>query len=131
MKASRIVKSLITVISVIFVGLIVAGLVVGFGDYSKNHWTPKMSSVSVFVFTAIVFVAVAIEFRKSWARLAFWLALLILLTIHLAAYVVLLTFVGEWRIPWFVMVTIIETPFLCQMLDKAGFQPGGTVRTRH
>jgi hypothetical protein len=48
------------------------------------------------VFTAFTFWQVAAPFRRSWRQVRFWLALFGLMTLHTAAYVLILRAITPW-----------------------------------
>jgi hypothetical protein len=119
----RIVKRVLQLLALIACGVVVAAGVVTLGDYSQHHWTPDARWVSLGVFTTVTFAAVVAQFRRSWRRFTFWVALATLLALHIAGYVIVLRIVPEWRLPWFAAVAFVEPPVLDLVLDRAGFGP--------
>jgi peptidoglycan/LPS O-acetylase OafA/YrhL len=60
-----------------------------------------------------LFVADNEKFLRKWR---FWVVTAILLMGHLAAFVILLSHVDEWKLPWF-MVMVIEYPIFIFLRD--------------
>jgi hypothetical protein len=111
-------------------GLAVAACVILSADYSRTHWTPGRNVIAVTAFTALIFFAIASEFRRDWRRRSFWLAWSALLVAHLALFVCFLRQFASWPIVVFVLIAIPETTCLCMLLDRWGFTPGGSMRRR-
>lgn len=77
----------------------------------KNEWGHaayiKWGGLSLFTLGLFTFfIAESEKFLKEWR---FWGATAILLAVHLAAFVILLTHIEEWKLTWF-MVMVIEYP---------------------
>jgi len=61
-----------------------------------------------------LFVAESEKFLRKWR---FWVVTAILLMGHLAAFAMVLTHVGEWKLSWFI-VMVIEAPLFFFVRDK-------------
>jgi hypothetical protein len=62
-------------------------------------------------FTSILFGHFVSESRLYLRQLQFWILTLILLTLHLAAFTMLLKYTDEWRLMWFTGMAL-EYPVL-------------------
>jgi peptidoglycan/LPS O-acetylase OafA/YrhL len=110
-------------------GVVVAFLVV---EYSDAPWAPSARWVALLIYTPIVFGAVVPEFRRSWERMTFWLAVVGLVAVHIAAYVILLTSMDGWRNVWFLPLSMAECPALIFVLHTLGYaEPPMPPSVRH
>src|SRR5258705_320047 len=64
------------------------------------------------------------QYRSNLRQTSFWVAFLILLTLHVAVFAVVLQRYPEWRMAWFPIVAIVEIPFVAMALEL-------TIRRRH
>jgi hypothetical protein len=110
---------------VILAGVGVATIVVTLGEYSRDHWLPSFASVALTAFTLVTFLAVLVQFKRHWHHWTFWVATAGLLCLHVLAYAALLFEMPDWRLPYFAIVCVIETPVLCSILDRIGFRQFG------
>ena len=72
--------------------------------------------------TPIVFWAAIREFRNSFSDIRFWVAVAVLLALHLVAHGALLTHVEGWRFVWTLLLGVGETPLLASILLWRGFR---------
>lgn len=61
--------------------------------------------------TAILFGYFIADSRQFFRRWRFWALTAVLLSVHLAGFIVVLTHVAEWKLLWF-MVILFEFPVL-------------------
>ena len=61
--------------------------------------------------TAILFGYFIADSRQFFRRWQFWALTAVLLSVHLAGFIVVLTHVAEWKLLWF-MVILFEFPVL-------------------
>jgi hypothetical protein len=61
--------------------------------------------------TAILFGYFIADSRQFFRRWQFWALTAVLLSVHLAGFIVVLTHVAEWKLLWF-MVMFLEYPVL-------------------
>jgi peptidoglycan/LPS O-acetylase OafA/YrhL len=72
-----------------------------------------------------LFVAESEKFLRKWR---FWVVIVVLLMGHLAAFVIVLTHVEEWKLSWF-MVMVFEAPLFFFLRDKFVSPLGGWRRS--
>ena len=68
-------------------------------------------------FTGVLFGNFIDKSRRFLRSPNFWLLVVSLLAVHLAAFMVLLLHVGEWRAPWFIAM-ILEAPVFNAFRDR-------------
>jgi drug/metabolite transporter superfamily protein YnfA len=68
-------------------------------------------------FTAILFGNFITQSRQFFRSRPFWVLAGSLLTVHLAAFVILLVRASEWRGPWF-LVMLLEVPLFNRLRDR-------------
>lgn len=118
----RVAKLLLLIVGLILAGILVAASVIAVGEYGKTHWLPNGNWVEVGVFTITTFVGLVMGFRASWDRIRFWLLMLILLTLHIAAYAVLFNWQPQhWPVMFVAVVSVEEAYVLEFVLLKLGF----------
>ena len=103
-------------------GLVVAGiaaaaLVGTIAEYRRDHWLPAERWVGLGLFTLFGFGVVAKDFRSQWLSRRFLLYFGSLLTAHCVAYTVLLLNVTEWKLIWFLPLSLAEFAFIAHMMD--------------
>lgn len=108
-------------VAVIIAGVLVAFLVMTSGEYSKAHWVPSRDWLLMGLFTTITFSAIAIGFKASWHRVRFWVFILMLLILHIAAYTAALNWYQPWPAMFFFVASIAEAYGLESLLLKLGF----------
>lgn len=97
---------------------IAAAAIVGFvAEYRRDHWLPPARWVGLALFTVFGFGTIASSFRQQWKDLRLWFYLSVLLAVHLAAYIVLLVSVEEWRPIWFLLISLAEFPMVAHVMD--------------
>jgi hypothetical protein len=121
MQIPRLWKVFGGMVAVVVSGVAAAVLALLYADYSEDHWTPRLIWLQLAVFTVLTFGLLVSEFRPSWNRASFWVALLALLGAHVALYAVVLAHVSEWRLVWFMIVGIAEGSLLIRVFAGAGF----------
>jgi len=110
---------------------VLAAFFIGFvTDYRKEHWLPSFRWLQLAVFTAIVFGDLVRQFRRSWRQLTFWLCTGALLAAHIGIYAVLFIRVTEWRVIWFLPLSIAELVVLLWLFDALGYGHAGVVSPR-
>ena len=57
------------------------------------------------------------QYRSNLRQASFWVALSILLALHVAAFAVVLRMFPEWRMAWFTLVAIVEIPLMAMALE--------------
>ena len=103
-------------------GLIMAGIVaaalVGFVvEYRRQHWLPGDRWVGLGAYTVFGFGVIASDFRSQLRERRFWLYFGSLLAAHVTAYAVLLSRLEEWRLIWFLPVSLAEFPMIAHIMD--------------
>jgi hypothetical protein len=68
-------------------------------------------------FTAGLFGYFVNESRQYLRDRPFWQLTAVLLVVHLAAFVILLTHVGEWKLMWFI-VMVVEYPVFINLRSR-------------
>ncbi len=111
-------KRIITLLLEILVGLVLAGAIILYAAVGPFRWMPAVRWWSLAGTTALIFWAVVKQFRHHWHRLSFWLKVAGLLAIHLLAYAVLLSRFPEWRLLWFVPLSVVEGGLLVLVLGR-------------
>jgi hypothetical protein len=119
MSALRVAFVLIGILAA---GVAVAAVVVFFPQQFGYVFGEHAGWFALAAFTALTFWRVALFFRRSWRQVRFWLALLGLMTLHTAAYVLILRSVTPWPLIWFALVSIVEIPSLGALLHALGFE---------
>lgn len=101
------------------IGLVLATLlfVAGWYGASKGINGPPVRWIGLVCITPIVFWYPAREYRRYWHRLAFWLTLASMVTLHIIGFAALLTRFPGWRLLWFVPTTLIEGWAVILVLD--------------
>jgi CDP-diglyceride synthetase len=56
-------------------------------------------------------------YRSNLTHSIFWVTFSILLSLHLAVFIVVLRTYPEWRMAWFPLVAIVEVPCIAMALD--------------
>ncbi|HEY1498689.1 MAG TPA: hypothetical protein VGF88_03870 [Acidobacteriaceae bacterium] len=92
---------------------------IGLGFFIEGHWGDDAFTRwgGLIVFTLGLFALFVSDSEKWLRRWRFWSLTAILLTMHLAAFVLLLTHVHEWRLTWF-MVMVLEYPVFLAVRGK-------------
>ncbi len=85
----------------------------GTGDESISRWG------GLIVNTAILYGYVLKESRPFWHAWGFWLALIAVLGIHTAVFIVILQHFEHWSVLWFLFMYPIEIPGLAIGCDWA------------
>jgi hypothetical protein len=70
--------------------------------------------------TAVMFAIFVYDSRALLRVRRFWIATVVLLTIHLAIWILFLSHVGEWKLAWF-LIMILEAPALVYLRDWRGW----------
>lgn len=115
------VRWILLSLALILTGILVAGGVILYGEYSETHWVPPAGWVNLALFTALVFGASISEFSRSWRSIRFWAAITGLVVSHVLAHAVLFDLTPEWPPIYFALITMVEVPFLNYVLFAAGF----------
>jgi hypothetical protein len=68
-------------------------------------------------FTSVLFGGFISESGQFLRRWQFWAVTALLLAVHLTAFAIVLTQVGEWKLMWF-MVMVFEYPVLIFLRDR-------------
>lgn len=124
-----ILRWALIVTGLILSGILVAAVVILYGEYSETHWVPPTNWIGLALFTIFVFGTAISEYSRSWRSLRFWGVMTALLIFHLLAYSILLESVAEWRVIWFAFITMIELPVIGAILFSLGF-PYAPLRRR-
>lgn len=111
-------KRILALLLEILLGLALAGAIIGYAVAGPFSWMPSMRWWSLAGTTALIFWAVVKQFRHHWRLLSFWLKVAALLTVHLLAYTVVLLKVPDWRLVWFVPLSVVEGGVLVLVLGK-------------
>ena len=98
-------------------GILAAALAVFTVEYGRDHWVPPARWVGLTVYTVFGFGVIAQSLRRQWRELRLWLYLTALLLAHLAGYIVLLRSVDEWRLIWFLPMSLAEYPAVAHIMD--------------
>jgi hypothetical protein len=116
-------KNILGLGAVIIAGIGVAAIIGAISDPSVNSRLPSKATVETFLYTALTFFAVAMQFRNGWQSWHFWTVFVVLLVVHTAAYAYALRLVPNT--PQIVLLgfAMMETTGLCMLLDKVGFDP--------
>ena len=107
-----------------FAVLLLAGFLVAVAVvmYDANaSWLPSGRWLALAVWTLTMFSFVIRDFRRSWSSLTLWASLLGLLAIHVAAYVVVLRAIEEWRAIWFFPASVVEYAAITFILQLLGY----------
>lgn len=118
----RVFRRLVQLSVLVLAGFLFALAVVLFTD---APWMPSARWVGLIGWTATVFFGLVREYSLSWRALGFWLWMLTLLGLHVAAYSLVLTRIDQWRLVWFFPLSIAEYFALLWTLDHAGYEPRG------
>ena len=125
-----ILRLTLLTVGLVVTGVTVAAVAIAYGEYAEKHWVPPQRWVGLVAHTLLIFGALLREFRRSWFRLSFWATTTGLLALHLAAYATVLTLVPEWRLVWFLPITVLELPVLTSLLFGFGYRSGGRSKRR-
>jgi hypothetical protein len=98
-----------------FAFVVVVGML---NDYSRDHGVPTADTVRMTLFTGVTFVAVAVQFKRYWRHVSFWLFTAMLLAVHVLGYVLFLRNFPDLPLPVFAAVSLLEIPVLCSVLYK-------------
>jgi hypothetical protein len=118
MTLRGVVKRLLQVVFLIAGGILLGIVLL---KYSDAGWAIYLRWLALVFYTLIVFGAAVSEFRPSWKRIAFWLCVCALFLVHIAAYILVLRAVAEWRNIWFLPLSIAECPVLVLVLHLLGY----------
>lgn len=80
------VKNILGLVAVTIAGIAVAAIIGLMSDPSINNRLPSKTTVETSLYTALIFFAVAMQFRKGWQSWQFWTVFMALLVVHTAAY---------------------------------------------
>jgi hypothetical protein len=115
-------------------GIVVAWVVGEYAEWSDAHSLPPVRWLQAIPFTLLVFGIALFEFRSIWRVARFWVIVIALFSAHVACFYVLLTAVTEWRVTWYVPMSIGETALLISVLygsfGNLIHEPNGRVRRR-
>jgi hypothetical protein len=105
------------------IALVIAGVLLA---YLAIEWhdapgAPSPRLIGFAATTLFVFIDVVRNFRGSWGSSAFWLSTAGLLCVQVAAYVLVIAPIDEWRAIWFVPLGIGELVLFLQVLRALGF----------
>jgi len=114
----RVVVLLLEIVLVIVAGIALAAALLFYAAVGPFPWMPSVRWWGLAGTTALVFWAVVKQFRHHWHQLSFWVEVAGLLAIHLSAYTALLLRVPEWRLLWFVPLSVVEGGVLVLVLAK-------------
>jgi hypothetical protein len=112
-----VIKRLLQLLALLAAGVLVAFLVGLVADYGEEHWLPSIRWPVFVVFTVFVFGDVIRNFRRVWSRADFWLTTAVLLFLHTTAYVWVLAQIENWRLIWFLPISIAELGVLLWVLN--------------
>lgn len=118
MTPKRVLVLMLKIILLIMAGIAVAAALLFYAAVGPFAWIPSVRWWSLAGTTVLVFWAVVKQFRRHWQRVSFWVEVGGLLGIHLFAYTILLLRVPEWRLLWFVPVSVVEGGLLVLVLAK-------------
>jgi hypothetical protein len=111
-------KRILTFLLEILFGLVLAGAIILYAAVGPFRWMPSLRWWSLAGTTALIFWAVVKQFKRYWHVLSFWYKVGGLLIIHCLAYTAVLLRVSEWRLLWFVPLSVVEGGLLVLALDK-------------
>ena len=117
-----LVRWVAIIVGLVACGIAVAALVIAYGEYSETHWVPPARWVGLTAYTLLIFGTLIRAFRPSWARAGFWAMIAALLVAHLAAYAAVLRLIPDWRLSWFLPMTMVEFPILMSILFSSGYR---------
>lgn len=111
-RAKRTQKTKSSILFVLFCVLIALGIV-GLSLFVGFRWGPEifLRWGGLTAFTLVLFGLFVGDSEKFLRKRRFWLVTTVLLAGHLAAFIVVLTHVQQWKLMWF-MVMVIEYPIL-------------------
>jgi hypothetical protein len=113
----KFVKWLGISVALIVAGILGAALVGLYAEYRRDHWVPPGRWVGLVLYTAFGFGVIVTNFREHWREVRFWLYFNGLLLVHLLCYAMLLLSVQEWRLIWFLPLSLAEFPVVGYVLD--------------
>lgn len=117
-KSFQLARRLVTLLAVAVVAVCVMFLLFAYEDSSKF---PVKRLVSMVALTVGVFPPVVAEFRTSWRRWQFWVAVSALFALHVFAGLVAWREEVEWRAITYGAIALVEIPLLWAALDFCGF----------
>jgi peptidoglycan/LPS O-acetylase OafA/YrhL len=125
-----VVRWVAIIVGLVACGIAVAALVIAYGEYSETHWVPPARWVGLAVYTLLIFGTLIRDFRPSWGRAGFWATLAGLFAAHLVAYAIVLRSTPEWRLIWFLPMSLAEFPILMSILSSLGYRDSPLKRRR-
>ncbi len=106
-------------------------LVVGFGIvwFAFNAHDTKDESIArwggLVLNTAILYGYVAKQSRPFWHAWGFWLAIILVLAIHLLTFAIVFQHIAHWSVLWFLVMYPVEIPLLSIVCDWTVHITGG------
>ena len=114
----NVLTLLLEVSLTIVAGIAVAGALLFYAGVGPVSWMPSVRWWSLVGTTVLVFWVVVKPFRHFWRRLSFWLKVAALLAVHLLVYTVALLYIPQWRLLWFVPLSVVEGGLLVLVVDR-------------
>jgi hypothetical protein len=125
-----IVRWSTAVIALVASGVLVASFAVFLTFYGQNHWLPSWRWTGCVAHSVILFFTVLTEFRTKWRKTKFWNCFVGWVVAHFAVYAWVLNASPEWRVIWFLPITVIEFLAITYCLDRiVGFGASRSSRT--
>ncbi len=103
---------------VIALGFVAA--TVAYALYVPPQSRPDVRWIGLTGATVVTFGYPLRWYRRSLAQLKFWVLFCTFLGIHLLAYVLVLSSVGQWPLILFALITPAEWLVICPVLQRAG-----------
>jgi hypothetical protein len=116
--------------ALILCGVAVAALVIAYGEHQDHPWMPSGRSLSLVLLTVVVFAIVIGEFRACWRRVSFWLTIVVILGLHIAACRLAVSAFSEWRAIYLTPIVYLEIVGLHWVLYALGYSPYRARRVR-
>ena len=119
----RALKRLLEFLIYILIAIVLVGVIIFYASKHRSEPAPDLRWVGLAVITLITFGYPLKWLRACWRRRRFWGVFLLLLMIHLAAYIEVLRNVEHFGYLWFAIANSIEWLVIVPILQRAGEQP--------
>ncbi len=116
----RALKRLLDLLGYTVIGVCLVGAAIFYASTHRSDPAPDARWLGLAGMTALTFGYPLKWYRSYWRKRLFWCTLVLLLFIHLAAYIEVLRSVDHFGLLWFAIVTPAEWSVMGPVLEWAG-----------